>query len=216
MKTFSIRHIYKAHPGLLLLGGLGLAGGIAYMNHNKTKSNLQQGAVIAQAYATATGANQGAGCSPDANPGGNSLGWYTEGANSSGGAGWTGKAGHHHCDWKKQCCFCTDVPKCLKNNVPPQQPGSCRPDWGTSGYLGGGSYPKAADFSKCPAGTGPDGSGSGAATTPADTTTAPADTGTPSTGGFDFSSITSTLQAHTKAIVIIVGAIILLPMLKKI
>lgn len=96
-----------------------------------------------------------AGCSPDANPGGNSPGWYTEGANSSGGAGWTGRPGHHHCDWKKKCCFCTDVKKCIAKNVPPFRPGDCRPDWGTTGYLGGGRYPSHPDFSKCPAGTGP-------------------------------------------------------------
>jgi hypothetical protein len=223
MKLPNVKHLYKAHPGYFLLGGLGLAGGIVYINHNKTKSNLQQSSVIAQAYATAAagGVGQGAGCSPDANPGGNSPGWYTEGANSSGGAGWTGKAGHHHCDWKKQCCFCTDVPKCIRTGTPPQQPGSCRPDWGTTGYLGGGQYPKAADFSKCPAGTAPGGGGGGASTAPVDTSTAPVDTSTTpaassSLPSFDFSSITNFLQAHTKAIVIVVGAIILLPMLKKI
>lgn len=98
-----------------------------------------------------------AGCAPNADPGRSnpSPGWYTEGANSSGGAGWTGTAGHHHCNWQDKCCFCTDVKKCIASKTPPTRPGDCRPDWGTSGYLGGGQYPKTADFSACPAGTAP-------------------------------------------------------------
>lgn len=88
-----------------------------------------------------------AGCARDANPGGNSPGWYTQGSNKEG--------LHHHCDWKQKCCFCTDVPKCIASGTPPWRPGDCRPDWGTASYLGGGPYPATADFSKCPAGTGP-------------------------------------------------------------
>lgn len=88
------------------------------------------------------------GCPKNANPGGNSLGWYTQGSNAA--------HLHHHCDWKQKCCFCTDVQKCIRSGVPPFRPGDCRPDWGTAGYLGGGgNYPKTADFSKCPAGTLP-------------------------------------------------------------
>ena len=104
------------------------------------------GGISHQAGGVGTATGFHAGCSPTANPGGNSPGWYTQGP-------WG--PGHHHCDWKSKCCFCTDVPKCIKSGTPPQQPGSCRPDWGTSGYLGGGNYPSTADFSKCPAGTGP-------------------------------------------------------------
>lgn len=86
------------------------------------------------------------GCAKTANPGGNSPGWYTQGP-------WG--PGHHHCDWKQKCCFCTDVPKCIKSGTPPWRPGDCRPDWGTSGYLGGGPYPSSFSFSQCPPGTAP-------------------------------------------------------------
>lgn len=79
---------------------------------------------------------------------GNSPGWYTAGPNGS---------GHHHCDWNSPCCFCTDPPKCKSSGTPPTKAGSCRPDWGTSGYLGGGPYPKNADWTQCPAGTLPPG-----------------------------------------------------------
>jgi hypothetical protein len=91
--------------------------------------------------------------SASANPGGNSPGWYTEGANTSAGSGWTGSPGHHHCDWKAPGCYCTDVPKCISSGTPPFAAGQCKPQWGTSGYVGGGNYPATADFSKCPPGT---------------------------------------------------------------
>lgn len=113
-----------------------------------------------QAAAGAGTCNDGApNCSCTAAAGsGNSPGWYTAGANKPSGSGWGGSAGHHHCDWKSPCCFCTDVKKCISSGTPPTRKGSCRPDWGTAGYVdAGGPYPKTADFSVCPPGTGPPG-----------------------------------------------------------
>lgn len=116
--------------------------------------------------AAAAPSGSGSGCNsgaPDcsctaAAGGGNSPGWYTAGANASSGSGWGGAPGHHHCDWRAKCCFCTDVPKCIKSGTPPQKPGSCRPDWGTAGYVQkGGPYPATANFRQCPSGTGPPG-----------------------------------------------------------
>ena len=105
------------------------------------------------AYKTTTTSHAAAAGGASANPGGNSPGWYTEGANTSAGSGWTGSPGHHHCDWKAPGCYCTDVPKCISSGTPPFAAGQCKPQWGTSGYVGGGNYPSTADFSKCPQGT---------------------------------------------------------------
>ena len=77
--------------------------------------------------------------------GGGSPGWYTEGPQGS---------GHHHCVAHTAACYCTDPPKCVSQGVPPTSAGECKPQFGTTGYLGVSSgYPKTADFSKCPAGT---------------------------------------------------------------
>lgn len=109
----------------------------------------------------ATGGSSTDSCSKTAYSGnGNSPGWYTNGANAASGSGWGGAPGHHHCDWSQApptgCCVCTDPPKCIKSGTPPKTPGSCRPDWGTAGYLQkGGPYPATANFSQCPPGTAP-------------------------------------------------------------
>ena len=104
------------------------------------------------AYKTAAPSRYGGGAASP-NPGGNSPGWYTIGSNTSAGSGWTGSPGHHHCDWKAPGCYCTDPPKCISSGTPPFAAGQCKPQWGTSGYVGGGNYPATADFSKCPPGT---------------------------------------------------------------
>lgn len=145
----------------MTLGQTAIAGFVALWLLERFGIGHHAGAGSAAAGGGAQGGcNTGApNCSCTANSGsGNSPGWYTAGANASSGSGWGGAPGHHHCDWNAQCCFCTDVPKCIKSGVPPTKKGSCRPDWGTAGYVqAGGPYPKTADFSQCPAGTGPPG-----------------------------------------------------------
>jgi hypothetical protein len=185
----------------LVLLGVGAVAGAALLSRAKSTAD--------EATFSSVNANT-QGCSATAFAGnGNSPGWYTEGANSSGGAGWGGAAGHHHCDWKAPCCYCTDVKKCISSGTPPQTPGSCRPDWGTSGYLGGGSYPATADFSKCPAGTAGSGGGGGTATTGGGAAAAG------STLSGIGSGVTGFLGAHKVLVLVVVGAIILSPVLFK-
>lgn len=91
---------------------------------------------------SSTGYNTGSG---GGGYGGGSPGWYTSGPQGS---------GHHHCVAHTSGCYCTDPPKCSSQGVPPTGAGECKPQFGTTGYLGVSSgYPKTADFSKCPAGT---------------------------------------------------------------
>jgi hypothetical protein len=83
----------------------------------------------------------------------------------------------------------------------------CNGAWKYTGPAGSGAKP-------CPGGS--TGGGKAPTTTAPTTTTAPVVTSTPAPStGFDFSSITSFLQSHTKIILIIVAAVILLPMVKK-
>lgn len=186
---------FKFNQSHLVLLGVGAVAGVAILSRAKVTADA------ATIDASATG-----GCSLTAFVDkGNSPGWYTAGANSSGGAGWGGAAGHHHCDWKSPCCFCTDIKKCISSGTPPQQPGSCRPDWGTSGYLGGGPYPSTADFSACPAGTAGSGDNTGGA-------------GGAAVGGTISgigSSITGFLGAHKVLVIVVIGVVILSPVLFK-
>jgi len=85
--------------------------------------------------------------------GGGDPGWYTSGANSSSGQGWTGSAGHHHCKKGQPDCWCTDPRKCVAQGVPPTAPGECKPQWGTKQWLGGGNYPSSPQSQYCPPGT---------------------------------------------------------------
>jgi hypothetical protein len=154
---------------------------------------------------------------------------------SSGTPGWYTLQGHHHCSVTAQGnfapdCLCTDPKKCFGHagtGAPycAAHPEECAPQdktqwcawWYASdqkycNLCNGWSYtgPAGSGAKPCPAGS--TGGGTAPATTAAST---PAAVTAPTTTGFDFSSITSFLQSHTKLIVIIVGAIILLPMVKK-
>lgn len=169
-------------------GGSGILGGLfnAFCGNCGGGGGGNGGTTTAGNGSAAAAAADTGGCSLTAFVDkGNSPGWYTAGANASGGSGWGGSSGHHHCDWKSPCCFCTDPPKCIKSGTPPQTPGSCRPDWGTQGYLGGGPYPTNADFSKCPPGTAPTGAALARAyaTKKKSTTTTPTPTITAAGGG---------------------------------
>lgn len=151
--------------------------------------------------------------------------------------GWYTLQGHHHCAVTAQGnfsagCLCTDPKKCFGHagtGAPycAAHPEECAPpdkeQWCAYWYASDQKYcnlcngwaytgPAGSGAKPCPGGS--TGGGKAPAAAPAADTSTPA-AAAPVSTGFDFSSITDFLKSHTTLIVVIVGAIILLPMVKK-